>query len=73
MFVGSGEGAGAMALPWTSPRPTPALWVRLRDPAALDATTDATRLRDLTAKDVHRLRYQLVGLPEACRSPPPGM
>lgn len=63
LFHGAGE-AGAWALPWTSPRPTPAFWVRLREPAALGVTVAAPRLRELTAEDVRRLRSALGDLPE---------
>lgn len=63
LFVGF-RGQGAPARPWSAPAPTPAIWMRLVEPRALEQHVQArSRIRPLTKTDVHRLRYELGDLP----------
>jgi hypothetical protein len=62
-FIGF-RGPGAPARPWSDPAPTPAVWMRIVKPAAVEQHIQArSRLRRLAKTDVHRLRYELGDLP----------
>jgi len=58
------RGPGAPALPWSTPRETPAVWMRVLNLNALKKSPEAiSRIRPLTKKDGHRFRYEFGDLP----------